>query len=133
MHHLASAGRCSTFQGWKEPRSARPAERVAEGLGVELVVEARVPAAPAAPVAASPLQLAWRRLRRDRVAVGCLVLLAVIVLAALLSPLIAHALGHAPDTQYPEGLTETGQPRPPSWRFLAGTDDLGRDVLVRAL
>jgi peptide/nickel transport system permease protein len=48
------------------------------------------------------------------------------------APLIAAIVGHGPNEQFPaDGLTIDGLPRPPSSTFLFGTDDLGRDVLVR--
>jgi peptide/nickel transport system permease protein len=77
-------------------------------------------------------QLAWARLRRDRVAIACTVVIALITLVALLAPVIAHVVGHGPNDQYLEsGLSPEGLPRGPSSQFLFGTDDLGRDVLVR--
>lgn len=80
----------------------------------------------------SPWQLAWARLRRDRVAIGCAVVIALIALVAILAPVIALLVGHGPDVQYLEtGLTPEGLPRGPSAHFLFGTDGLGRDVLVR--
>ena len=54
----------------------------------------------------SPWQLAWERLRRDRVAMGSLVVIVGIVLMALLAPVIAAITGHGPDEQFREtGLT----------------------------
>jgi peptide/nickel transport system permease protein len=80
----------------------------------------------------SPRQLAWARLRRDRVALTCAVVILLIVLVALCAPLIAHIVGHGPNDQHLDtGLTPEGLPRGPSSTFLLGTDDLGRDVLVR--
>ncbi len=80
----------------------------------------------------SPLQLAWERLRRDRAAMVSLVVIVLIILMALCAPLIAAAIGHGPDNQYRElGLTPTGLPKPPNSTFWFGTDDLGRDLLVR--
>ena len=80
----------------------------------------------------SPLQLAWERLRRDRTAIISLVVIGLIVLVALGAPLIAAAIGHGPNDQYRDiGLTPQGLPKPPSRTFLLGTDDLGRDLLVR--
>jgi peptide/nickel transport system permease protein len=80
----------------------------------------------------SPWELAWERLRHDRVAVGCGVVIVLITLIALCAPLIAHLVGHGPNAQYLDtGLTPDGLPRGPSREFLFGTDDLGRDVLVR--
>jgi ABC-type dipeptide/oligopeptide/nickel transport system permease subunit len=80
----------------------------------------------------SPLQLAWERLRRDRTAIISLVVIGLIVLVALGAPLIAAAIGHGPNDQYRDiGLTPQGLPKAPSRTFLLGTDDLGRDLLVR--
>jgi peptide/nickel transport system permease protein len=79
----------------------------------------------------SPWQLAWARLRRDRVAIGCAVVIVLIALVAIFAPVISLIVGHGPNDQYPEGLTLDGLPRGPSATFLFGTDSLGRDVLVR--
>ena len=80
----------------------------------------------------SPWQLAWARLRRDRVAIACTVVIVLIALVAIVAPLIAHFVGHGPNDQYLDtGLSPEGLPRGPSSQFLVGTDDLGRDVLVR--
>ena len=80
----------------------------------------------------SPWQLAWQRLRRDRVAMVSLVVIVLIVLMAVFAPLFAVFTGHPVNTQYRQtGLTPEGLPRAPSGQFLLGTDDLGRDILVR--
>jgi peptide/nickel transport system permease protein len=80
----------------------------------------------------SPWQLAWARLRRDRVAIGCVVVIIAIALFGILAPLVAYLTGHGPNDQYLDvGLTPQGLPKGPTWQFLFGTDDLGRDVLVR--
>jgi peptide/nickel transport system permease protein len=79
----------------------------------------------------SPWQLAWARLRRDRVAIACAVVIVLIALIAIFAPVISLLVGHGPNTQYLTGLTPDGLPRGPSTRFLFGTDPLGRDVLVR--
>lgn len=82
----------------------------------------------------SSLQLAWERLRRDRGALISLVVIGIIVLAAVGAPLIADLLGHGPNDQYREiGLTRQGLPKAPTGTFLLGTDDLGRDLLVRII
>jgi peptide/nickel transport system permease protein len=84
--------------------------------------------------ARSPWQLAWRRIRKDRVALISACYIAVITLLAIFAPLIAHLVGHGPDTEYLQtGLTPEGLPRPPDGTFLFGTDDLGRDVFVRVI
>ena len=80
----------------------------------------------------SPWALGWMRLRRDRVAMFCLGVIVLIVLVAVFAPLTAHLTGHPPNEQYRStGLTPDGLPRGPSRAFLFGTDDLGRDILVR--
>jgi ABC-type dipeptide/oligopeptide/nickel transport system permease subunit len=80
----------------------------------------------------SPWLLAWQRLRRDRVAMVSLGVIVVIVLVAVFAPVFAALTGHPPNEQYRQaGLTPDGLPKPPSGTFLLGTDDLGRDILVR--
>jgi len=80
----------------------------------------------------SPWQLAWARLRQDRVAIGSSVVIILITLAAILAPLIARLVGHGLGDQYPyTALNGYGLPVGPSRTFLFGADDLGRDVLVR--
>jgi oligopeptide/dipeptide ABC transporter ATP-binding protein len=80
----------------------------------------------------SPWRLAFERLRRDRASILAAAVILAIVVFALLAPVIAHLTGHPADTQYPSiGLTPDGLPKPPSGTFLLGTDDLGRDLLVR--
>ena len=79
-----------------------------------------------------PWRLAWDRLRRDPAAVGSAVVIVLLAAAALAAPAIAHAVGHGPNDQYPNlGLTTSGLPVGPSRHFLLGTDNLGRDLLVR--
>jgi ABC-type dipeptide/oligopeptide/nickel transport system permease subunit len=80
----------------------------------------------------TPAQLAWRRFRRDRVAMVSLAVIVLIILMAVLAPLFAMLTGHPVNEQYRQtGLTPDGLPKPPSGQFLLGTDDLGRDILVR--
>jgi peptide/nickel transport system permease protein len=84
----------------------------------------------------SPLKLAMERLRRDRAAVVAGVIIIIIVLVAICAPLIAAGFGHGVYQQFrgpqpPIGLTPLGQPAGPSSAFWLGTDDQGRDILVR--
>jgi peptide/nickel transport system permease protein len=82
----------------------------------------------------SPWQLAFVRLRHDRVAVGSSAVICIIVLLAALAPVVAHLLGHGPNQQFrTTGLSAEGIPVGPGSTFLFGADDLGRDVLVRVL
>jgi ABC-type dipeptide/oligopeptide/nickel transport system permease subunit len=80
----------------------------------------------------SPWQLAWERLRRDRAAMIALGVIVVIILVAVFAPLFATITGHGVYHQYRDtGLSPDGLPVSPNHHFLLGTDDLGRDVLVR--
>ena len=80
----------------------------------------------------SPWRLAWERLRRDKVAMGCLIVIILLVLFALAAPLVAKLTGHDPNLNVPSGLTVDGLPKGPSGSYIfGGHDDLGRDVLVR--
>ena len=81
----------------------------------------------------SPLQLVVARLRTDRVAVASIVMILLIVVLALGAPLISAITGHSPtDTNVDNGTDANGQPLPPGASgFILGTDNLGRDILVR--
>ena len=80
----------------------------------------------------SPFVLALRRLRRDKVAMISLGVIVLIVLMAIFAPVFAAITGHPPNEQYRDlGLTPDGLPRGPNGTFWFGTDDLGRDILVR--
>jgi peptide/nickel transport system permease protein len=84
----------------------------------------------------SPWVLAWRRLRRDRAAMISLIVIGFIVLIAICAPVVAAITGHGNLQQFrgpqpPLGLNALGQPVGPSSTFFLGTDDQGRDILVR--
>lgn len=105
------------------PRPRRPSEPRAPGVEPDVVerIEGR-----------TPFQLAFARLRRDPVAIVSAVIILLIVLVALTAPLIAELVGWGPDQQDREnGLTPQGLPVAPSSEHWWGTDDLGRDILVR--
>lgn len=87
-----------------------------------------------AQAARGPWQLAWTRLRRDRVAIGSSAVIILIALLAIFAPVVAALVGHGPDAQYrTTGLSPDGIPIGPNSTFLFGTDNLGRDVLVRVV
>jgi peptide/nickel transport system permease protein len=80
----------------------------------------------------SPWRLGMERLVRDRAAMISLGVIVIIVLVAILAPVIAAIVGHGPNQEFSQiGLTSIGQPKPPSATFLLGTDDQGRDIMVR--
>jgi peptide/nickel transport system permease protein len=80
----------------------------------------------------SPWRLAWERLRGDRAAMVSLVVILVIIVVAVAAPVFASITGHGVNAQYRStGLTPDGLPRAPTTSFLFGSDDQGRDILVR--
>jgi peptide/nickel transport system permease protein len=90
------------------------------------------------PPGLSPYQIAWRRLRRNYVALAFGGLFLLIVILCLLAPVysadIAH-LGPNDESQAFNALGPTGIPIGPTWtsHFLLGADTNGRDVAVRLL
>jgi ABC-type dipeptide/oligopeptide/nickel transport system permease subunit len=82
----------------------------------------------------SPWQLAWIRLRRDRVALVCAAFILLLVLVAIFADMLAHWIGYGPTDQDQEfGITPDGLPVGPGSHHLLGTDNLGRDILVRII
>jgi len=84
--------------------------------------------------ARSPLQLFWRRFRRDRVAVASAGFVVLAVLVAILAPAIVNITGAPdPNAQNPGLLDDFGQPSGPSGENWFGVDERGRDVFARVL
>src|SRR3984885_878440 len=103
----------------------------------------------------NPWALAWRRLRRNRVALAALGLFLLIVLLSLLAPLYAHDVAHVnpfapnlngttiihgkrvPVMQQGGGALHLGEtPIGPTWdlhHYFLGADNLGRDVAALLL
>jgi peptide/nickel transport system permease protein len=70
--------------------------------------------------------LVWRRLLRDRVTLGCGIIVLIIVLAAIFAPFLA------PADPYKTSMLKRLQPvfKAP---YLLGSDELGRDMLSRLI
>ena len=84
--------------------------------------------------ARSPLELFWRRLRRDKVALVALPIVLLMIFVAILAPLIVKILGLPnPNTQNDDLLGDFGQPTGPSSAHLMGVDERGRDVFSRVI
>jgi peptide/nickel transport system permease protein len=84
--------------------------------------------------ARSPLELFWRRLKEDRVALAAAAFIVLLVLAAIFAPLIVKLVGTTgPNVQNPEALDSFGTPTGPSSEHPFGVDTLGRDVFARVL
>ena len=76
------------------------------------------------------MAVVWNRFRRHKLAVGGMVVLVVIVLACALAPIVA------PYDPIAINKDETGaiiKNAPPSFQFIMGTDNIGRDVFSRLL
>jgi len=89
----------------------------------------------AQPIAArSPMQLFWRRLRRDKIAMTALVFIVLLIIIAFAAPLIVWAAGTpGPKTQSSGALDVFGTPTGPSAEHPFGVDRLGRDVFARTV
>jgi peptide/nickel transport system permease protein len=85
--------------------------------------------------ARSPIELFWRRLRSDRVALAALAFIVLLVLVAILAPLVVKLFGAPPpDAPSTEALDPTfGSPTGPSSAHLFGVDKLGQDVFSRVV
>jgi peptide/nickel transport system permease protein len=84
--------------------------------------------------ARSPLQLFWRRFRKDRVAIAALVFIALLVIVAVLAAPITKLVGApSPNVQQTSALDDFGLPEGPSAEHLFGVDPIGRDVFSRVL
>ncbi|MDQ2896319.1 MAG: hypothetical protein M3Y09_11875 [Actinomycetota bacterium] len=84
--------------------------------------------------ARSPLQLVWRRLRGDRVALTAGTFIVFLILVAIAAPLIIKLLGlPAPNVQDPSATDAFGSPLGPASGHPLGVDELGRDVLSRII
>jgi peptide/nickel transport system permease protein len=100
-----------------------------------------------APPGIGPYQLAWRRLKRNKVTLAFGLLFLVIVVMCLLAPVYAKHVAHTTPSanhvtdqvriggKLKDVVSTTGIPIGPTWhgRFFLGADSNGRDVAVRLL
>ena len=82
----------------------------------------------------TPLQLFWRRFRRDRVALVSLGFILLLIVVAIAAPLIVSLLGlPGPSVQNPNLTNAFGSPLGPSSAHPFGVDPLGQDVASRVI
>jgi ABC-type dipeptide/oligopeptide/nickel transport system permease subunit len=88
----------------------------------------------AAIAARSPLELFWRRLRKDRVSLVALSFIILLIFVAVFAPLIVKLVGaRPPNEQSTKYFDSFGSPSGPGPGKILGVDDLGRDVFSRVL
>jgi peptide/nickel transport system permease protein len=84
--------------------------------------------------ARSPLQLFWRRFRKDRVAIISLAFIVLLVVVAVAAPLIVKILGlPGPYVEQLNLTDEFGSPLGPSASHPFGVDQLGHDIMSRVI
>jgi peptide/nickel transport system permease protein len=84
--------------------------------------------------ARSPLQLFWRRLRQDRVALVSGAFILFLIVIALAAPLVIKILGlPGPNVQNLNLTDEFGSPLGPTGAHPFGADQLGHDVMSRVI
>jgi ABC-type dipeptide/oligopeptide/nickel transport system permease subunit len=82
----------------------------------------------------TPLQLFWRRFRRDRVALVSLGFIALLIVVAIAAPLVVSLLGlPGPSVQNSNLTNAFGSPLGPSSAHPFGVDPLGQDVASRVI
>src|SRR5690349_61340 len=101
----------------------------AEDTAIDQIVSGKAPVA-----ARSPLQLFWRRFKKDKVALAAGIFIIVLVIVAILAEPIRKLVGAPPpNLQSTTALDEFGLPQGPSSAHIFGVDQIGRDVFSRTL
>ena len=101
----------------------------AEDHGVDQMVAGKAPVA-----ARSPLQLFWRRFRKDKVALAAATFIILLLITAILAGPIRKLVGAPPPEETSTtALDDFGLPTGPSSEHLFGVDSIGRDIFSRVL
>ncbi len=101
----------------------------AEDHGVDEIVAGKAPVA-----ARSPLQLFWRRFRKDKVSLAAGIFICILIVTAILATPIRNLVGAPdPNATSTDALDIFGLPTGPSSEHLFGVDGIGRDVFARVL
>jgi peptide/nickel transport system permease protein len=101
----------------------------AEDTGLDAMVRGEQEVA-----ARSPLQLFWRRFRKDKVALVALGFIVILIFVAIFAGPITKLLGApSPNVQETSALDDFGLPTGPSADHWFGVDPIGRDVFSRVL
>jgi peptide/nickel transport system permease protein len=101
----------------------------AEDSGVDEIFAGKSPVA-----ARSPLQLFWRRFRKDKVALAAGAFIVLLILVAIFAgPIRAILDVPEPNVGSTAALDDFGLPSGPSSEHLMGVDGLGRDIFSRVL
>jgi peptide/nickel transport system permease protein len=101
----------------------------AEDHGVDEIVAGKAPVA-----ARSPLQLFWRRFRKDKVSLAAGIFIILLIITALLAEPIRSLFDAPPPNQTStDALDSFGTPTGPSSAHLFGVDTIGRDIFSRVL
>src|SRR3954462_12228962 len=96
----------------------------AEDSGLEQMIRGEQAVA-----ARSPLQLFWRRFRRDKVSLVALAFIVALILAAIFAgPTTTRPAAPPPSVQETNSLYDFGLPTGPSADHFFGVDTIGRDV-----
>jgi peptide/nickel transport system permease protein len=73
----------------------------------------------------SPGRIAWRKLRSNKLAMFGMIFLTLLIIAVLLAPVLA--------THDRDAIEMFSMDKPPTEKFILGTDSIGRDVYSRLL
>ena len=85
-------------------------------------------------IARTPWQLFWGRFKEDKLAIAGGIAIVIMVILALTAGIFENIVGHPYDKIFLNTRTDIfGTPLGPDSKFWFGSDDLGRDLLVRVL